>query len=233
MATKSPKKKKGVFGKILIAVSGVILIILAAGIWLAWLLFGNVPQFEIDPLQPKDRELMAKLMGRFANELLGGEGAPEESELILSPGEVNSLIRIYDNGIDLRSMFSGKSDKARVKNHNVRYENGRFEILAPVQTNLTWLWSGVIMTDMSVKPEKDGDSLTLDISRARAGSITLPGFLVDRFRENAVTSGQANEDYRKFDRCVKSIRIDDDHNLHIVYRPRELRSLVLAGPGIR
>ena len=36
-------------------------------------------------------------------------------------------------------------------------------------------------------------------------------------------------DYRKFDRCVKSIRIDDDHNLHIVYRPRELRSLIQSG----
>ena len=40
------------------------------------------------------------------------------------------------------------------------------------------------MADMSVKPEKDDDKLTLDISRARAGSIPLHGFLVERLREN-------------------------------------------------
>ena len=139
MADKAKKKKKGIFWKILIAALGVLLVVLAAGFWFVSLLFGNVPQLEVDPLQPEDYQLMNKLAGRFANELLSGNGAPEESELVLSPGEVNSLIRITDNGVNLRNLFSGKGEKVLFKNHNARYENGRFEILAPVKTRLTWL----------------------------------------------------------------------------------------------
>ncbi len=233
MTEKKQKKKRGFFRKILILTSGLLLVILAAGFWFAWLLFGNVPQFEIDPLQPEDYLLINKLMGRFSRELMSGEGAPEESELVLSPGEVNSLIRIADNGIDLRKPSASGKTKPGFKNHNARFENGRFEILVPVKTKFTWLRGGVIMADMSVKPEKEGDNLTLDISRARAGSITMPGFLVDRFRENAVTTGRADENYQKFDRCVKSLKIDADHNLHIVYRPRELSRLILSGTLLR
>ena len=230
MAAKAQKKKRGIFWKILIVTFGVLLVLFAAGFTVAMLLFGNVPQLETDPLQPEDYQLMNKLAGRLAGELLSGDGAPEESELVLSPGEVNSFVRILDNGVDLRNMLTGKGGgNTRIKNHNIRYENGRFELLVPVKTKLTWLRGGVIMADMSVKPGKDGDNLTLDISRARAGSISLPGFLVDRLRENAVNTGRLDENYRKLDRCIKSVRIDSDHNLHIVYRPRELRKLLQSG----
>lgn len=227
MAATAKKKKRRLLWKILIPVLALLLVVVIAALWFAALLFGGVPQLEVEQLQPEDYLLLNKLAGRFSNELL--QGRPNESELILTPGEVNSLIRISDNGIDLRALVSGKRGKAKTKSHNARYENGRFEILSPVQTKLTWLWGGVIMADMSVRPEKEGDKLTLDISRAKAGSITLPNFIVRRIRENAVEAGRSHKDFRKFNRCVKSIRIDSADNLHIVYYPPELRNVLLLG----
>lgn len=82
------------------------------------------------------------------------------------------------------------------------------------------------MVDMSVRPEKDGDELTLDISRIKAGSIALPGFLVDRMRSQSLEEARNLEEYRLFDRCVKSLRIDEGNNLRIVYRPAELLKLM-------
>ena len=123
-------------------------------------------------------------------------------------------------------MFGGGSGGGKTKNYDARFENGRFEILSPVRTGLTWLRGGVIMVDMSVRPEKDGDELTLDISRIKAGSIALPGFLVDRMRRQSLEEARNLEEYRLFDRCVKSLRIDEENNLRIVYRPAELLKLM-------
>ena len=123
-------------------------------------------------------------------------------------------------------MFGGGSGGGKTKNYDARFENGRFEILSPVRTGLTWLRGGVIMVDLSVRPEKDGDELTLDISRIKAGSITLPGFLVDRMRRQSLEEARNLEEYRLFDRCVKSLRIDEENNLRIVYRPAELLKLM-------
>ena len=171
-------------------------------------------------LRPEDFKLISKLTARFSNEFLNGK--PEESELVLTPGEIASLIRVSDNGALLR-MFGGGSGGGKTKNYDARFENGRFEILSPVRT---WLRGGVIMVDMSVRPEKDGDELTLDISRIKAGSIALPGFLVDRMRRQSLEEARNLEEYRLFDRCVKSLRIDEENNLRIVYRPAELLKLM-------
>ena len=208
---------------ILLPVLGVFAALFVAAFWIAALLFGGEPQLPVEPLRPEDFKLISKLTARFSNEFLNGK--PEESELVLTPGEIASLIRVSDNGALLR-MFGGGSGGGKTKNYDARFENGRFEILSPVRTGLTWLRGGVIMVDMSVRPEKDGDELTLDISRIKAGSITLPGFLVDRMRRQSLEEARNLEEYRLFDRCVKSLRIDEGNNLLIVYRPAELLKLM-------
>lgn len=220
--TETDGKRKKRLWIILLPVLGVFAALFVAAFWIAALLFGGEPQLPVEPLRPEDFKLISKLTARFSNEFLNGK--PEESELVLTPGEIASLIRVSDNGALLR-MFGGGSG-GKTKNYDARFENGRFEILSPVRTGLTWLRGGVIMVDMSVRPEKDGDELTLDISRIKAGSIALPGFLVDRMRRQSLEEARNLEEYRLFDRCVKSLRIDEENNLRIVYRPAELLKLM-------
>lgn len=164
--TETDGKRKKRLWIILLPVFGVLAALFVAAFWIAALLFGGEPQLPVEPLRPEDFKLISKLTARFSNEFLNGK--PEESELVLSPGEIASLIRVSDNGA-LLMMFGGGSGGGKTKNYDARFENGRFEILSPVRTGLTWLRGGVIMVDMSVRPEKDGDELTLDISRIRAG----------------------------------------------------------------
>lgn len=206
--TETDGKRKKRLWIILLPVFGVLAALFVAAFWIAALLFGGEPQLPVEPLRPEDFKLISKLTARFSNEFLNGK--PEESELVLSPGEIASLIRVSDNGA-LLMMFGGGSGGGKTKNYDARFENGRFEILSPVRTGLTWLRGGVIMVDMSVRPEKDGDELTLDISRIRAGSITLPGFLVDRMRRQSLEEARNLEEYRLFDRCVKSLRVDEEN----------------------
>lgn len=228
MTESAEKKKKKRWWIVLLSVFGVIAVLSLALFWIAMLLFGGEPQLPIEPLQAEDFQLIRKLTGLFSDEVLNGQ-QKEESELLFTPKEVSSLIRLSDNGGLLMTFGSGKTGNVETtKNYNVRFENGRFEIFAPLRTKLTWLRGGVIMLDMSVRPEKNGDELLLDISQIKAGSIALPGFLVDRIRRHLLEELQKQKEYQKFGRCVKRIRIDSENNLQIVYSPKELQKLILT-----
>jgi len=205
---------------------GLILLILVAALALAAQLFGGEREFPVEPLQPRDYTLLSRIMGRVLQEIR--TGSPKESELVLTPADVNSLLRIAANGATLKAMMGGGGSANRTTPQSLRYENGGFRIIAPVRTGLTWLRGGVIMVDMSVRPEKDGDKLTVDIPRLETGSLTPPGFLTERMRDHSLAKLRNREEYRRFDRCVRSFRIDEKNRLHLVYRPAELRKLLPA-----
>lgn len=205
--------------------AGALLLLLGGALLFAAHLFGRGPEFPVEPLRPADYALAGKLTARLLNEIRAGKSG--ESELALSPAEVASILRIADNGASVQAMLKGGGSGAnKTKPHDVRFENGRFEILVPVQTGLTWLWGGIIMVDLSVRPEKDDDKLSLDISRMRAGSFAVPGFLVEKTRRQSLDGIRDRREYREFDRCVKSVRVDDSGNFRIVYRPAEIDKLL-------
>lgn len=206
---------------------GLFLLALGAALLIASLLFGKGTEFPVEPLRQEDYALAGKLTGKLLNEIRAGK--PQEVELVLSPAEVASLLRIADNGATVQTLLKGESPgKNRTKPHNIRFENGRFEIVAPVETGLGWLWGGIITVDMSVRPEKTEDGLRLDIFRMRAGALSVPDSIVENMRGKSLDEVKKREEYREFDRCVKSVRVDDGHNLRIVYRPAEIDRLLPA-----
>ena len=103
-AKKAKQKRKwpwiagGIFG-------GLILLGLVAALIVSSLLFGGGREFPIDPLRPEDYALVGKLTGRLLTELRTGR--PVESELVLTPKEVDSLLRLADNGVSLGTMPKG------------------------------------------------------------------------------------------------------------------------------
>ena len=94
--TETDGKRKKRLWIILLPVLGVFAALFVAAFWIAALLFGGEPQLPVEPLRPEDFKLISKLTARFSNEFLNGK--PEESELVLTPGEIASLIRVSDNG---------------------------------------------------------------------------------------------------------------------------------------
>lgn len=222
-AEKSRKKRRwpwiagGIFG-------GLVLLVLVAALIVASLLFGGEREFPVDPLRSEDYTLVGKLTGRLLTELRTGK--PAESELVLTPNEVESVLRLAANGASLGVMPKGGAAPGGMTPYHIRYENGRFETVAQLRTGLNWLWGGVIMMDTSVRPEKQDEMFDLDISRIKTGSITLPDSLVQWRRKQALEELRNRKEYRQFDRCVKSIQIDDENNFHIVYRPAELVKLL-------
>ena len=233
---KKPKSKRKWLWIVAGISGGLLLLVLIAALAVAALLFGGGREFPVDPLRPEDYALVGKLTGRLLTELRTGK--PADSELVLTPKEVESVLRLADNGVSLGAMPK-RATPPKPKWHSFRYENGRFELVAPVETGVDWLWGGIIMVETSVRPEKEDETFTLNVSRFKAGSITLPDFIVKRMRERSLEDFRNRKEYRQFDRCVKSIRIDGEDNLRVVYRPGELvkllpeesRRILLPGSG--
>lgn len=220
------KQKKRFWLWLLLGIVGAFFLLTAGtALLIAAMLFGEGEAFPIEPLRPEDYALTGKLTGKLLNELRTGK--PQEAELVLTPAEVASLLRIADNGATVQSLLKGgSSGGTRTKPHSIRFENGRFEVIAPLETGLTWLWGGTIMIDTSVRPEKSEDGLTVDIFRMRAGSVSLPDSITGTLRNQSLDEVKQSKEYREFDRCVKSVRIDEENNLRVVYRPAEIDKLL-------
>ena len=77
------------------------------------------------------------------------------------------------------------------------------------------------------KLESFGELTDLDFRRFRLGSIPIPTWLVEQIAASELRKRRTTARFRKLDRAVKSLFIDNAGALHILYRPAELRGAVL------
>ena len=190
----------------------------------AALLFRPLPELPPVPLTSDDIAFQNELLMRITKEVF--QGKPEESELILTPERLDSLLRIADNGFALTSLFLSKP-ALPPRYYEPALRNGALELTVPVVTPLRWLFGGVIQLAMTVIPEKEGELIDLDFRRFRLGSIPIPTWLVEQIAASELRKRRTTARFRKLDRAVKSLFIDNAGALHILYRPAELRGAVL------
>lgn len=194
-------------------------------ILLAALLFTPLPELPPSPLSADDIAFQNELLMRLTKEVF--QGKPEESELILTPEKFDSLLRIADNGFALTSLFLS-SPTLPPRYYEPRLRDGALELTVPVVTPLRRLFGGVIRLSMTVVPEKEGEWLDLEFRRFRLGRLPVPAWVVEHFAAAELRKRRTDPQFRKFDRAVKSLCIDKEGALHILYRPAELRGAVLS-----
>ena len=225
----APVKKKSVKRKAGIGWKGWLLIAFAALIGLLLILAALIfsPMRDIPPTPPavEDAALQSRLLARISGEVI--KGKPKESELILTPADVASLIRLSDNGFVLTSGFTA-STALPPRYYEVKFANRRFDFVVPVDTGWRILFGGVIRLSMEVEIEKEGDEIDFNFSKFRAGRIPLPTWLVRDIALKELGKHRQDRNFLRFNRPVKSLFCDDDGNLHIVYRPGELRTVFLG-----
>ncbi len=206
-------------------VGGLILLVIITILVISSLLFDKAPEFPVDSLRQEDYTLATKLVGRLIGEIRSGRTA--ESELVLTPAEVASLVRCFDNGMSLQSMLKGESaPQGRTKPVSIRFEDGQFDVIAPCNTQIPILGSKTIVLDLSFRVEKDGSELTLEIPRLQAGAFSATSSIREKVRQEAITEFKKQREYREFDAIIKSIRVDENNALRIIYHPAEIDRLL-------
>lgn len=208
-------------GKLLIVVSAVIALLLI----LAGLIFSPLGDIPSSTLTPADAVLQSRLFTRISQEVI--KGKPRESELVLSPADIDSLVRLSDNGFALNNWFSsGNSLPPRY--YQLKLVNSNFDFTVPVNTNWRILFGGVIRLIIAVEIDKEADDIDISFSKFKIGHIPLPLWLARRIALKQLEKNRHHPNFIAFNRVVKSLFCDEQGNLHIVYRPLELRTTFLG-----
>jgi len=170
----------------------------------------------------EDLGIQMRVSQRVVKEILSGK--PAESTIRLNPAEMAALLRGADTTSAVVLTSIGKQNALPERKYLVKFANGKFDILYPLETKYKWLLGGVIWADLSFEPAKDGDTFHLKVYRFKLGYVPIPVKLVERSIDELIKRKQSEADYQRFNRYVKTMKIDDDTNFVVTYRPAEVRN---------
>jgi len=212
------KKKSGCLPWFLVLCFLLLLLILL----LVAAVFGRNEKPVAESAKIEDMSVQMRISQRIIKEILAGK--PAESTIRLNPAEMAALLRGADTTSAIVLTSIGKQNILPERKYLVKFANGKFDILYPLETKYKWLLGGVIWADLSFEPVKDGDSFRLKVYRFKLGYVPLPVKLVERSIDELIKRKQSEADYQRFNRYVKTMKIDDDTNFVVTYRPTEVRN---------
>lgn len=220
----SRKKKKLSFGwRLLLWIGGggIVLLLIVAGV-ISYLLFSPLPSFPVPMLEARDFAVQNRLLGQLMSELWSGR--TEDSRIVLTPAETESLLRVAANGVLIAGMAKDSGSGDGGNSYQVNYRDGGFDFVVPAyDSEWRWLFGGVMVVRGRVIPHKAGDDLQLEFPHFRLGRIPLPPRFVEQVVRDWIAHQKDNRDFRRFNNTVREIQINARGEVTIGYRPAELR----------
>ena len=229
MSNARKKKKKLSTGwKLLLWIGGggILLLLVLAGV-ISYLLFSPLPSFPVPMLEARDFAVQNRLLGQLMSELWSGR--TDDSRIVLTPVETESLLRVAANGALIAGMAKGGDSGDGGNSYEVNYRDGGFDFVVPAyDSEWRWLFGGVLVLRGRVVPHKEGDDLRLEFPHLRLGRISLPPRLVEKAVRDWIAQQKEDKNFRRFNDTVRKIEINARGEVTVGYRPAELRKS-LAG----
>lgn len=229
MSNARKKKKKLSTGwKLLLWIGGggILLLLVLAGV-ISYLLFSPLPSFPVPMLEVRDFAVQNRLLGQLMSELWSGR--TDDSRIVLTPAETESLLRVAANGALIAGMAKGGDSGDGGNSYEVNYRDGGFDFVVPAyDSEWRWLFGGVLVLRGRVVPHKEGDDLRLEFPHLRLGRISLPPRLVEKAVRDWIAQQKEDKNFRRFNDTVRKIEINARGEVTVGYRPAELRKS-LAG----
>lgn len=210
----------GVLAVLIIGFLAMTLVLLA-------LLFSPAPKPRPLVPGPEDFAVQNRIIGRVIREV-AQKNPPAESTVVLSPAEFASLLRVADGSFAVGQAISGKQKTLPPRYYAPKLIGRQIDLVVPVDTGSGWLFGGWVIAELSVAVEKDEDELDVKILSCRVGKYRLSPEFASEVADNVIEQLRQDPNYQLFDRVVKSVKINDDGNLVITYRPKEALKVLLG-----
>lgn len=142
----------------------------------------------------------------------------------LKTDEVNSAIRC---AVFCHEKFGDKKGKISPRDLRLKYGNGLFYGVIPLDTGLRFLNGGVLEIYFAAKVSKVPGKITVNIREIKAGKFKLSAAKVNEKVENYLAGNNAKQQLSQLDDIIEEITPLDDGRLKISYYPQKLMAVVL------
>jgi len=196
----------------------------------AWLLLVPPPEPMPNSI-PADALVQQRILAKVSGEVFS-RNPPAESEMRLSPVEVNALLRFAVFAVTAAEHF-GSIDRRiaeRIRAGNYAYRDGVFFAEVPLaRVAPGWFFGGNAVVCAAGFPAKYDGKFDVSIRACRFGRLPVPAAWAERFVNRRFGALPGREDMLRFDRAVKSFEPAENGDVIVVYRPPELLRLLIGG----
>jgi hypothetical protein len=154
----------------------------------------------------------------------------DTSRLILSPEEVNSILRFIENSGDLADFLAGKSKKSPQPSGNpfkVEYLNGKFIVKFAADTGFRNPFGSYIVIKMKGRPVISEKDVLIDVDTAKIGDVPIPEKTAEIILKAIIDDYSKDDIFRQIRDTVKKAYVDPNQDLVIIYYPYKLRNYVI------
>lgn len=228
MSQEQVKSKKSgrlyLIAKVLLVLAGLLLVLIIA---MAFTVLGSHPEYSPNELNSNQIMLQSKIINRILPDIM--KSKPDDiCQIELNEEEVNSIITLIENGGKLSDFFSpGKQGSPQIQpsqNYKVVFQNKQFDISLAVDTKTFGSYVHLKLQCTPIITEKEA---SIKVESASAGVLPLPKEFTANIIKAQLESARNEQYYKIFREIIISASITPDGKLMIIYRPNELKSILV------
>lgn len=218
----APVKKKNKLRRILLWTGAVFLLLFSILYFFVCMLFTSPYKGGIQEPDSADFSRQFSIAGRLFRQVR--KSPAKLCSMKLKKDDVNSAIRC---AVFCHGKFSGKKAKISPADLRLKYENGLFYGVVPLDTGWRILNGGVLEIHFSAKISKVPGKLTVDVQEVKAGKFKISADKVNNEVRKYLVGNEAKQQLQRLDDILEEITPLSDGRLMITYYPQNLINVVL------
>jgi hypothetical protein len=154
----------------------------------------------------------------------------DTARLVLTPEEVNSILRFIENSGDLADFLAGKSRKSTKPPGNpykVEYQGGKFIVKFAADTGFRNPFGSFVVIEMKGRPIISEKNVLIDVDTAQIGDIPIPEKTAEIILKAIIDDYSKDDIFRQIRDTIKKAYVDPTQDLVIIYYPYKLRNYVI------
>ncbi len=222
----SPQKSKRSCGCCCFGCLFMAVVILAGGLFGAWLVFSFPQKFYAEPLTVNETVTQSIIISQIINQISEAETPTDYQEITLSEEQLNTLCKVILNSAAVADAFGRHELDIRPQDFTVNYQKSGFSGKYSLDVEQRWLFGGNVMLTAIAQPYLNADGEGVKVSSATLGKLPIPVSVVESFAAGALDELRKDEMYAQYRPAVREIKVEPDFSIIIGYYPYYFKKFI-------
>ena len=211
---------------LLLAVAGIVLAVVVILPLLLMLLFSREADFSMVAVGEQDINNATRIANRILGQIMQAGNDRQTAELILTPTEVNSLIKVGSNAKNLRDILLGRPLDIVKHPWSVVYQDGKFIVRYCADTKQWTPFGSKINFYLQAVPRIEPQTEEIILLQLKAGALRLPAAIVETRLRQELAKQRQKPSYQLLRQIIVSTQITPSGSIIIKYHPGRLRQFI-------